>query len=80
MQEYTVMNLVADFNVYMRGLDYYRRNRVGSFKYEGINQFSVPVRGSRKYQVTLSFDATDRLRRASCTCPYDRGYCKPLWI
>lgn len=78
MLRYEVMDIIGNYIIYNRGLDYFDRGRVGEFRYEGNNHFSVDVRGSKKYKVSIKTNKEGAPMQIGCSCPYNRGYCKHI--
>ena len=64
---------------FARGVHYYQGGAVGPLVLrDGLLRVEVAGSGYDPYHVTVSLDA-DRVRSASCTCPYDwGGWCKHI--
>ena len=61
-----------------RGKSYYRSRKVQDFA-EDSGEFTMTVRGTRKYTVTVELDAEGDLTGLHCTCPFaGMAYCKHM--
>lgn len=68
-------------NIRHRGEEYYLSGKVHNVNYLN-NTYTCQVKGSKTYDVSITFDKNDLLKSASCTCPYFSKYnlyCKHMY-
>ena len=66
-----------------RGEVYYSEDRIKYFK-QNENKYTCKVKGTETYYVSITFDEndTDKIKEATCTCPYftdKEKYCKHIY-
>lgn len=66
-----------------RGEVYYSEDRIKYFK-QNENKYTCKVKGTETYDVSITFDEndTDKIKEATCTCPYftdKEKYCKHIY-
>jgi len=76
-----IENFEQDINqiIVVRGLEYFREERIEDIKDAGDHLYIATVIGSDDYSIEVQLDQEGRILDANCDCPYTGGpYCKHM--
>ncbi len=78
MYKITVRNFQGFFQnkIFERGKKYYKEKLYKKTYSDTNGNYRFDVYGTEDYEVSLNVSHSGEITRLSCTCPYDKGYCK----
>ncbi len=78
MYKMTVKNFRGFFpnKIFERGKKYYKDKLYKKTYSDAEGSYRFEVNGTEDYEVSLNVSPSGEITKLSCTCPYDKGYCK----